>query len=182
MEKTLHALLGSELDDPSSTWGDTTFRIPKWTVHEESAGNAMHMLLALFGGALLLSPLGSRAQRFYVVLVLAAGMLFCACLRWQPWHSRLHLPLFVLASPIIAIAVSRSLRSRSAVIGFGLVLMLASAPFVLLNPARPLVGPRSAWCRPRQEQYFAHRPDLREPYERTFASGAVSVFQRPSGS
>ena len=44
----------------------------------------------------------------YVVAVAAAFALFMRLFKWQPWNSRLHLPLFFLFMPFVAMVVLQS--------------------------------------------------------------------------
>jgi hypothetical protein len=72
--------------------------------------------------------------------------------------------LFVLFSPVVAMALARTVKGKVAV-AIGLGLALVSLPWLLGNRNRPLVGDRSVFSAPRQEQYFIHRPFRREQYE-----------------
>src|SRR5207245_8958683 len=93
-------------------------------------------------------------------------LLFCAYLRWQPWHSRLHLPLFVLACPLVAAALgARFGQTTTAAVSAGLVLW--ALPPTLTNQARPLLGAHSVFRDARDTQYFRSWPDLELPYRRT---------------
>ena len=99
---------------------------------------------------------------------LAAGtLLFGMTVRWQPFNGRLHLPLFVLLAPCVALAWE---RVRGPWLLAAVAVMAASAlPSLLLNTSRPLiawrtVAPGSVLRVPRDEQYFANRPSLFPPY------------------
>jgi hypothetical protein len=117
-------------------------------------------------------PDSARSRRFgrtphsargYTLSILAGFLLFCALLRCQPWHSRLHLPLFVLVAPVVAIVLAAARPVRLANAAIVLLLLLGIAP-VLLNRTRPLVGGSNILDTPRIEQYFAGRPELAAPY------------------
>jgi hypothetical protein len=101
------ARLGIDANDPHTTWQTTPFEIRRHPHSPEFQPNPWHLALAFLAAFALLAA-GRRRPRhpaFWVTLgVLAGAVLFCALLRWQPWHTRLHLPLFVLAAPLIAAA------------------------------------------------------------------------------
>ncbi len=160
-----HALIGMDASDPHTTWQQGTtsegrqFRVEPFHMHEDIAGNPLHLLLILYAlVAICASGVLRRAPLLVYAGVLVAGfLLFCLVLKWQPWHSRLHLPLFVLWAPAASIALSPGWSRR---IGQGVAAVLLVAALVLIgyNETRPLYGPRSIFTAERAAQYFATRP------------------------
>jgi len=57
----------------------------------------------------------ARDVTAYAIALVAAFLIFCTYLRWQPWNSRLDLPFFVLWSPVISLVL---LRRKSHKIAF----------------------------------------------------------------
>lgn len=152
-------ILGTEANDPGQIWPGATFDIPGSRYREDRDGNPLH--LALFLGAVLAMS-SSRSRRdvtstLYVLCLLASFVLFSAALRWQPWHSRLHLPLFLLAGPVIGRALGRGRRHAVAI---GSVCLAAVIPWLLGNATRPLIGNWSVFHTPRPWMYFASRPAI----------------------
>ena len=90
-------------------------------------------------------------------------LLFCLLLRWQPWHTRLHLPLFVLCAPLLALGLG---RSRVVVAAVAVLLMVWARPFLVANTSRSLTQEPSVVRTRRRDQYFRHRHDLRLPFLR----------------
>ena len=179
--RVLHRGLGIGADDARTTFPGARFQLltvapgesSHWTrnpvgvfLQEDHAPNPLHMALAL-GAALLLlaSRRTGRGTRLYVAVVVCGFLFFCVALRWQPWHTRLHLPLFVATAPAVALATEhwRSLP-RWAVCG---LLLVCSLPWALYNTTRPLAGDNSVFRTPRLEQYLASRPELLRAYRRT---------------
>jgi hypothetical protein len=164
--RSLHEALGLNVNDPRTTWFGPGFEAPQALTDSDTAGNLPHLVLAIL--ALGLCGASARVRRArnlapYGVGLLAAFLLFCGYLRWQPWHSRLHLPLFVLAAPIIGVAFGHRFGCRvTAVVAAALVLW--ALPPLLQNDARPLLGPRSIFFTSRESQYFNNRPELERPY------------------
>ncbi len=161
----VHALIGIDASDPRTTWQQVTtparqqFRVEPFHMHEDIASNPLHLLLILYA---LAATCSHGALRRGPVLLYAGGLvagflLFCLVLKWQPWHSRLHLPLFVLWAPAVSIALSRGWSRR---IGHSAAAVLLIAALVLIgyNETRPLYGPRSIFATGRADQYFATRP------------------------
>ncbi len=160
-----HALIGIDASDPRTTWQQATtpasqqFRLEPFHMHEDIAGNPLHLLLILYALAALClrGDLRSSPAPQLGSVLLVGFLLFCLVLKWQPWHSRLHLPLFVLWAPVVGIALSRGWSRR---IGHGAAAVLLVAALVLIgyNETRPLYGLRSIFSTERADQYFATRP------------------------
>ena len=170
--RLVHTLVGADIDDPRTTWGSEPMREqPVGLAFDENfAANPVH--LALLGVALVaVWPLRRRLDGLaggYALVLVSGWLLFAAILRWQPWHTRLELPLFVLGAPLIAIVLERlSVRLTQLLC---VALVLAMLPWVAYNQARPLVGPRSVLLVRRTDQFFTNRPGLREPYLGAIAS------------
>jgi hypothetical protein len=165
--RAAHGALGLAVDDPSTTWWGTHFEVSSPRRHEDMVSNGLH--LALVAGALLAlatcADLRTPDRLAYAAALVAAFLLFCAVLRWQPWHSRLHLPLFALWAPLIGIALARwpaaAAPAATALVAVAVVMVLANEP-------RPLVR---ALREPREALYFRARPDLRQPY-----AGALALL------
>jgi len=173
--RALHVGLGLDLDPGATTYRGTRFAVgrpdprepipwegdPSYVIrHEDHAGSPLHLLVLLGLGPLaLLHPRlrGDRALRARVLVGAGAFLLFCAALRWQPWHARLHLPAFVLCAPWVGRTVE-VLGGRRRVVAFTLGLAVAALPWLLAGRPRPLLGPESVLRVPRSAQYLASRP------------------------
>jgi len=190
----VHGALGAGRDDPATTWPGTEFHVPGRFAGEASPGadetlylllqegfapNPLHLVLILVTlGAVAATPAWRRRRELLLSVCLAAAafVLFCAALKWQPWHSRLHLPLFLLWCPAVALVLS----SRPRLAKWVCALLLAAAlPWLLSNATRPLLGPSSVLKASRFDQYFFNRPDLQAPF--LAAAKAVSSDRCPLG-
>jgi hypothetical protein len=164
--RALHTALGVDIDDPRTTWGGQPFSAPSLAFHEDLAGNPLHLILILGSLATCLMTSRCRAAPWvlsYAAAVTGAFLLFCLVLRWQPWHSRLHLPLFILWAPFVAVVLSAKLP-RPLTYALAVVLLLSALPWALRNASRPLVGPGSVLVVSRSDQYFSNRPDARDSF------------------
>jgi Dolichyl-phosphate-mannose-protein mannosyltransferase len=160
--------MGENANDPRTTWDYTEFHVPPLNLHEAIAGNPQDALLILLVCGILLwhwkaAPL--RSAWLLAVGLAAAFLLFCEVFRWQPWHTRLHLPFFVLWSAVIG-TVLAGYCSRGAIAALGVLLLLSAAPDVFANQLRPIAG--GAWnifSTPREDLYFADLSYLKTPYQ-----------------
>jgi hypothetical protein len=142
-EGAVYRLLGTEVSNPDSSWPGVDFHVI-FSCHEDRSGNLLHLVLMVVASTtLLLSRHVPREQRWYVFAVVGGCLFYCLALRWQPWHSRLHVPMFVLASPVVALGASRWLTSSRAQQALAVLLILAAVPWVAANPGRPIFGTRN---------------------------------------
>ena len=189
-----HDYLGISIGDKRTTWPEYEFRVQGLKHHEDYAGNLWHTLLIF--GSLAIYCLFLPKMRIviaYTFALVASGIIFCALLRWQPWHSRLHLPLFVLWAPFIGLILGQieklrikdiiSIRSRfltgrmrwlSRMLVWtqqmpitylvGLLLIYASWWSIGLSETKPLLGPDSIFKKEREAQLFSGAPNLAKAY------------------
>ncbi|NEP13120.1 MAG: hypothetical protein F6K14_23525 [Symploca sp. SIO2C1] len=113
----LHLLLNVDVNDPRTTYMDLgKFGIPGgWSTigikaTENNTSNTIHFLLIIFSIILCLSWRPLRKKRYllsYLTVVSSIFVLFCFLLKWQWWHSRLHLPIFLLFSALVGVVLSQ---------------------------------------------------------------------------
>jgi hypothetical protein len=189
-----HKVIGLAVNDSRTTWPGFDFKVQGLSHHEDYAGNLFHVILMLTTAfAYFLFMQRAQLSTIYLVTLSCSFLLFCGYLRWQPWHSRLQLPLFVLWTPFLALVLEKAQQLRirdfiyvqfpalnkrssyfltisewvsSVRLGGLLVLLtaLASLPFLYDSVTKPLFGFRSVFMTPRTEQYFAANPALMSSY------------------
>jgi hypothetical protein len=139
------------------------FRSP-FSFHEDTAGNGFYVFFIMI--SLILYLLGRSKEwdiSLYIISLFVAFLFFCTYLKWQPWNSRLQLPLFVLYAPIIGLMLSRT-RYRKLSNTSVVLLIIMAIPWIFLNSSRPIVGNHSILKTSRIEQYFFNQPSLARPY------------------
>ncbi len=182
LERFVHALhrsVGADANDPRTTYPAGSFRCRPLSRHEDTAGNPLHLLAVVVAVAVSLGARHAPRTRCFAAALVAAALLFCMVFKWQPWHSRLHLPLFVLGSALVGLTLDRHGRSRTVAVVTA-ALFVAALPYLFSNSTRPVLGDGSVLRAPRGDQYFAARPDLREPY-RAAAARVVATGCRDVG-
>lgn len=161
---SLHSFLGINTNDFRTTY--QKFHIPKFTIHEDTASNFIHfIIIVITAGSFLLSRRLKKSAELlsYFASLVSAFLLFCFLFKWQPWHSRLHLPLFVLWAPFIAITLT-TILNKKIVNSIAIILLLSSLPYILYNEIRPLLTKRNIFNTSRIQLYFSNRPDLTNSY------------------
>jgi hypothetical protein len=147
--------------------------------NENSAPNTIHFYLIILSIIMIgLIFLNNKTRytkiSFYIAMLLLQVILFCLFLKWQPWHTRLHTPLFMLSIPLICIAINLNdmyFKILNKVIP---IVILSALLVVLFNNSRPFLSNRFtrkiSITDNRYKKYFANRLKLYEEYNATIAN------------
>jgi hypothetical protein len=162
----IHRALDIDPRNPETTWRGEAFRAPRNANHEADANNRWHLLLFVLALALCRGPWAR-----YAAGVIGAFLLFCFYLKWQPYFSRLLVPLFVLMSPVASMAVSR-IPITAAHVMICAILLSNARLAVMQNWTRPLTGLNSLHSSSRNDAYFN---DIRQLVNRESYKEAVSA-------
>jgi hypothetical protein len=169
----LHRAMGIDPNDPATTWRYSSFGPPVNANHEANAPNRWQLVILLAAGCFLVVR-RDRQRSLYAAALLLGFIAFCGYLKWQPYFSRMLLPLFVMASPLVAIV--EQIRTRWAIqAAFCLLLLNNARPALLENWVRPLKGPRSVFRVPRDAQYFS---DLTQWHDEAAFRETVEIIRR----
>ena len=127
--------------------------------HEDVIGNPYHLLLLVLSSGYILWRwrLFPRAAALLPLALLGAALIFVHLMPWTPWNTRLHLPLFVLAAPLVALASERVLPPRG-LDALAAILLVLAVPFLVRNSSHRLVGPSNLFTTPRESFYFINDP------------------------
>ena len=143
-----------------------------WKNHEDTQPNFIHFIL--FSCALILISFKIIKRKttnkhliLLNVLIILSFTFFCAMLTWQPWNTRLHLPLFFLLCPSIYFLVN-SIRLTLIKYIILVQLLLYGAYIVTFNYSRPLITNSETstikYSDDRFKKYFANQPHLYKEY------------------
>lgn len=161
----LHNSTGHDLNDQNTTFFSYPFAFPQdLTVTDNGTGQFYHLLL--LGAGLAALPFVRAGHRRMAAFLVASAVLsfvgFCAYLRWQPWHSRFHLPYFVMLLPCASIVMvtkwAGGLRMAAGAVLGGLALHALG-----WNHSRPLLTGHPFIFQPREQQYFLTVPNFYLP-------------------
>lgn len=112
------------------------------TTHEDAAPNTYHFIivfLSIILGILINFFKMNKKILLLLGLIIIQFVLFCGFLKWQPWHTRLHIPLFMVSMLLIGVLIDKY--------KFYKLFIILSIPFSLCsfcfytfyNNLRPLV-------------------------------------------
>jgi hypothetical protein len=168
--RAVHVPLGISPSDPRTTANaERRFYQRPFRRHEDSAGNPFHLALIIGGIAFVFlsrKQPGELDLTAYASCLVAAFVIFCTYLNWNPYHSRLHLPLFVLWSPLIAVVLLARTSYKTA-FWIAAWLIAASSLYVAANESRPLiaVSPNSTvFSTSKVDQVLNRKSRLKEAY------------------
>jgi 4-amino-4-deoxy-L-arabinose transferase-like glycosyltransferase len=164
----LHHMIGIDVEDPRTTFiinhvQETPelnywyhFHIPKLEINDSTVPNNLYLMFIAF--ALMLFVLKRKLSWAkicipYLMQTLFIFVLFCLVVKWTPFSTRYHLPIFVLLAPVTAIALSSAARKNFA-FAAALLLVICSLPFVLIYPYKPILSKGNIFTMTRNELYL----------------------------
>ena len=159
-----HQLLKYNINDRRSSW--TNFRVRRTSRHEDTAGNPLHLLLIFLSMICIFKRKHVHREppaKGYMISIISGFILLSFVFKWQPWQSRLQLPLFLLCSPLLGIALSEKKSLWINCCAF--LLFMVSIPYVLNNSSRPFTGAHNIFNVPRDKQYFVNNPEQHFPFK-----------------
>ncbi|MFH0753797.1 MAG: hypothetical protein V2A70_04465 [Candidatus Omnitrophota bacterium] len=121
---------------------------------EDYAGNFVHFFLYVAAGVCVFFVLPLRHVKAYAVCLMVSGAAFMGMM-WQPWVSRMHLPLFILFAPVAGMWLGDKKIGRWLVLS---IVVVSALFFLLEHQSRPLVGKNRLMVFDRNEYYFMKKP------------------------
>lgn len=140
LTKGIRSALGSMVDEAASTFQGSHFEIV-FSINEDYAGNFLHFVL--LGVSIFFFLLNYKRRtpllRSYIFAILLSIVLFAATIKWQPWVSRLQLPIFIMSIPMISMLISEIKISPKYTQSLIIALFLLGLPYLVLNPQKPMI-------------------------------------------
>lgn len=134
--ENLHDGMGISLDAPGT---GMAFKMNKLNFNEDFAHNFSGIWLVLFSIPLLFLARLSKTARWYCALTFCSFLVFCFFISYQIYGSRLHIPFFLLMSPVIGLVYGSVLPAFAAK-ALTVLLWVSALPFALLSSAHPLLS------------------------------------------
>jgi hypothetical protein len=164
----IERVLGVSVNDSSTQFQTQKYALPDFAFDEGSVGNFIHFILFSLSAILLFTRhKRNKNMQMYSVFVLGGFVLSTLLLRWQPWTSRLQLPSFVLASPMIAYMLEYKNNKTRLFVLF--LLSVTSLFWLLNNTSHQFFGRNSVFSLHNDEIEFVQRPEIRASYLSTSA-------------
>ncbi|MBN1678935.1 MAG: glycosyltransferase family 39 protein [Anaerolineae bacterium] len=159
-------VLHISVDDPRTTLPGAKFAASTAYWGDSVAPNPAHLLIGLIAVLVFVLRRGWRTNRQTAACLLLIGAecaVFCIVLRWQVWHSRLHLPIFMLLSAFVGVVIFARANAWLRY-GVALLLLITAVGPLTQNNFRPLIGDDSILKQDRLMATFIAYPALKTPY------------------
>jgi hypothetical protein len=143
----------------------TEFTAHGLATFEDTASNPFHFWLIIASIFIIFNGKNTKKEKIltaYLVSAITSFTLFCLLIKWQIWHSRLHLPIFILICPILGIIISKSHQKFASALM--LIFLLVATPCLFLNETRLIASSQNVFNTERKIQYFAAQSSLAIDY------------------
>jgi hypothetical protein len=102
--------------------------------HEDNVRNFFHIVLSIIAFVLFFR---TAKRKGYALAVIASWCMFAFFIPWQPWITRLQLPLFALSAPVFSFALEKGRFAKYRNLPLLAVACFSMMP-LFLNETRPL--------------------------------------------
>lgn len=174
--REIHKKYNVNIDSPDANWLQIKYQGTKeFETHEDYIPNTIHFFLIIFCSLIIFST-GIINPKIYIkellllIIVLLQLVFFVFYLKWQPWHTRLHIPIFMVSTLLVAV-VSKQFRWFSILLFACLPLLIYGFYFnFIYNNLRPiktnlLYTKNISINDSRFKKYFSNQPYLFDEYK-----------------
>ena len=142
----MHLVFGIPINDIATNFNGLPFKLENWQHHEDTTSNFFQLLLFVLAFILFVKNRKKLPKLSWLLFLfpLVEFLLFSFILKWQPWHTRLQMPIFLMIPFFIAYIIDFSFKSielfpkkiiipTSFIVSYSLLILL-------LNPTRPIIS------------------------------------------
>ncbi|NVM64675.1 hypothetical protein FHW88_002964 [Mucilaginibacter sp. SG538B] len=169
-----HRIVGIDINDPAVNYRNNKFSTKSPVTNEDTAPNMLHFIFSFAAFMMLVIQgvfsKGKKMNQYVIwlmVIIMLQVSLFCLYLKWQPWHSRLHIPFFLLSIPLICSALNNFRLFKKLFNGIVPLFLVYALLVVLHNSLRPYTNIIN---QPRYQQYFVNKPESYKEYNGVYQS------------
>ena len=171
-----HEVLGIPINGEGVNFNNFDYHITASPNTEDNAPNVIHVLLMIAVSIKMLRDVLMRKRHLNDPLVYIFGIVFLQfilfnfVLKWQPWHSRNHIAMFVEYVPILALLIfDNTSKRRYTTILLG-IMMSYAITVIVFNRLRPFISfplytSTVNMLSSRDEKYFADRTHLIQDFK-----------------
>lgn len=145
-------ILHLSVNDPATSF--TLFDLPMLGMTEDNAGNFLHILLFV-PALIVVFKSNNSTLKVIVAFGLISFLLFSFQIKWQIWHSRLHIPIFLLMSIplayyLVEVKFSKIIVGIFALSGVFFAVFCFNRPIIKFSP----LTTQTYFTQPRISQFY----------------------------
>jgi 4-amino-4-deoxy-L-arabinose transferase-like glycosyltransferase len=125
-------ILNQPLNNPATSF--THFDLPLLASTEDTVSCFLHLILIIMTSIYTIRK-GNAMSRILLAIIGLSFLVFCYVVKFQIWHIRLHLPIFLLSAPLIAIYLN---QFKFKYIAF-ILLSISGISYAVFTFGRPLI-------------------------------------------
>lgn len=173
--KDIHYDFEIFIDSPLTNYFSMPYHGAEDSTHEDLVSNTAHILLIALASAIILlfGFFRFRKNRSILLLLLVIILqiaLFIGYLKWQPWHTRLHIPIFLLSTCLIFLAINVCKYFKWIVILYTPVILFSFWFYFINNSLRPIISSEDFTKAinlndTRYKKYFSNRLQVYPEYQ-----------------
>ncbi len=162
-----HLITQIPINDENYSYKGIHFKLNEWNHNEDEVSNVFQLVLILGVCLFIIFNWKNRNNLLWLstLFCLFTFVLFSVILKWQPWHMRLQVPLFILFAIPISIVLEKIKLAKitSSILAISILYCFVLA---LVNPNRPLIkNTKQAKLSTRFEKYFVAMPPYLKEYK-----------------
>lgn len=173
--RIIHEKMRYSINNPEANYYGMPYEgARKIATHEDYAANLIHFILILISFFTALKygfqNVKKNAKILLLLLIIASQIvLFIGFLKWQPWHTRLHIPVFLLSISLVIIVANNIKWFRYLIFSCTPLLFYSFFFYFVYNDTRPIITNAKYTTnihlkQDRFNKYFANQPHLRKEY------------------
>ncbi len=147
-----HSGLGLDHNDSRTTYGNRPYEVPRKVEDEGVSTNRYHLLIIL-AAIFLAWKKKIRAAFLFLGCVVIGALVFSTYLKWQLWHTRLHMPLFIVSAGAVAVVLEKTI-SEPKLRFLGWFLLLFAVPPLFRNGFAPVISRHPVFTVPYEGRLF----------------------------
>ena len=139
-----HVVNNISIDDPKLNFLGTKYNTKNSVeTNEDLVPNTFHLIIILIASfGIIVNSIYEKKYTglILLVIVILQVFFFCFYLKWQPWHTRLHIPIFILTSAFVGLILNE-LKKFSLLKHSITILLFANFIFYFINNnTRPIIS------------------------------------------
>lgn len=174
--RDFHKKFEIDINNPELNYYGMKYQVSQDLItHEDGVSNTTHFILIFVSFVLVLIVVFKKTNNriyyiLYLIVFISQLFLFSGILKWQVWHTRLHIPLFMMGIPLIIFAITEFKLFKYVLVLILPILIFSFSFFYLYNNIRPIItNPKLTRaikiddC--RYKKYFANQMNLYSEYD-----------------